>query len=396
MPKSTKKRKKKASATAIDAGAESLTLDSRLTLLDAYATSGKVRIDRPELFVVPDVIPTGFPEIDRQVFGIGGIPRGHVSQLAGEPGAGKSTMALNFMKSAIDKNMVCCYADLEGSFTEDWATRIGCKKGSYRIYRGFDEDGVPKPGPQVLEELLHLLEAGVEFLVVDSLSFIGDDSIAEKDLADRTMHDDLSNAKLKKAWTWKLVSGWKCKTDRYGKAGEKMVNLLSLKPTVLCIDHLSDKIGPTYGRESKDTAGGKKQKYAFRIRLFLERFGMSKDEEFLDEAGRRMYTRAKLTCVKNTFYVGGRTTTMFVNNKNGRWESDPKHILEYAIRSGVLDKESSVMYKWGEEFASDDKLIRKLKMMGFNADETFRGKEAAAKRILTWPQLVDYILSKEE
>jgi len=67
-------------------------------------------------------IPTGFPLLDRAL-GIGGIPRGHLTEVCGIPTSGAMTLAYKIMAQAAGEALV--YLDLAHSFDADYAARCG-------------------------------------------------------------------------------------------------------------------------------------------------------------------------------------------------------------------------------------------------------------------------------
>jgi len=107
-------------------------------------------------------IPTGFPVLDRAL-GIGGLPKGRVSELVGLPTSGKTTLALKFLVEAqVDGGQVG-YVDQARYFDPDYAHRCGLDLS--RLLIG---------SPYNLQEALAMAEAliqsgGVTALVFDAL-----------------------------------------------------------------------------------------------------------------------------------------------------------------------------------------------------------------------------------
>src|SRR5690348_18352185 len=62
-----------------------------------------------------DVIPTGIIGIDRAV-GVGGIPRGRITEIYGPESSGKSTLALHVISSAQTSGLLAAYIDAEHAF----------------------------------------------------------------------------------------------------------------------------------------------------------------------------------------------------------------------------------------------------------------------------------------
>ena len=69
-------------------------------------------------------IPTGFPALD-QALGIGGIPRGRITEMMGAPTSGMATLALKVIASAQSRRDMAAYVDLGYTFDPDYAARCG-------------------------------------------------------------------------------------------------------------------------------------------------------------------------------------------------------------------------------------------------------------------------------
>jgi recombination protein RecA len=69
-------------------------------------------------------IATGFPELD-QALGIGGIPRGRISEIIGVPTSGMATLALKIVAHSQAGNGTAVYVDPDHIFDPDYAARCG-------------------------------------------------------------------------------------------------------------------------------------------------------------------------------------------------------------------------------------------------------------------------------
>jgi recombination protein RecA len=70
------------------------------------------------------VISTGFPDFDSSL-GIGGIPRGRITQLFGSPSSGKATLAVKLLAMSQVNNGLAVYIDLGRSFDPVYAAGLG-------------------------------------------------------------------------------------------------------------------------------------------------------------------------------------------------------------------------------------------------------------------------------
>ena len=69
-------------------------------------------------------ISTGFPRLD-EALGIGGLPRGRISEFLGRPTSGKTTLALKFLAQAQGERAQVCYVDPSHLFDPNYAHRCG-------------------------------------------------------------------------------------------------------------------------------------------------------------------------------------------------------------------------------------------------------------------------------
>jgi len=368
------------------------TLLAKLSALkDTYSgVAGKTGgvLQLAEEFKAPEILATGFPELDNKVLVIGGIPKGRVTELAGETGAGKSTLACNIMANAIAAGMACVYADKEDTMTAEYAEKIGCPKDSFLLFKGHGLSG-----PDYLERLMLQMESGAELIILDSLAFIASDDLSDTELADVTMKTNMSTPMLTKAFIQKLYSGWAPKTDHWkevaGKTGK--VSITDTGTTLIVINHLKTKLGPQYGKPDKDSGGGDSIKFAYSIRFAMERYGMARDKSLQDEDGNPIYTRTKITVVKNKLAPGGRSTMMFVDNRTGRFFSDQEAILKFAIQMNIVLKKGA-WYYWHDGFKTDAKLHKALGLKDFNPDMKEQGKDKVLEYINTNSGLLAHVL----
>jgi recombination protein RecA len=118
-------------------------------------------------------IPTGFPALDRAL-GIGGLPKGKVSELLGLATSGKTTLALKFLAQAQANGGQVAYIDQARSFDPDYAHRCGLDLS--RLLVG---------SPLDLQEALAMAESlarnsGLSALVFDAMDVFWADPAAPR------------------------------------------------------------------------------------------------------------------------------------------------------------------------------------------------------------------------
>ncbi len=120
-------------------------------------------------------IPTGFPRLD-QALGIGGLPKGRVSELVGLPTSGKTTLALKFLVQAQNDGGQVGYIDQARYFDPDYAHRCGLDLSRFLVGTPYD-----------LQEALAMTEAlaqsgGLSALIFDALDVFWTDPEAVRHL----------------------------------------------------------------------------------------------------------------------------------------------------------------------------------------------------------------------
>lgn len=112
---------------------------------------------------VTAVISTGSPALDAAL-GVGGVPRGRITEVYGPEGAGKTTLALSVIAQAQQAGGTACFIDAEHALDLAWATTAGVDLSRLVVCR-------PECGEQALEVASLLLASGVlDVLVVDSIA----------------------------------------------------------------------------------------------------------------------------------------------------------------------------------------------------------------------------------
>ena len=110
-----------------------------------------------------EVIPTGSIALDLAL-GVGGIPRGRVTEIFGPEASGKTTLAQHIVAEAQKMGGVCAFIDMEHALDPDYAERTGVDVDNLYISQ-------PDTGEQALEIAETLVRSGaVDVVVVDSVA----------------------------------------------------------------------------------------------------------------------------------------------------------------------------------------------------------------------------------
>jgi recombination protein RecA len=113
----------------------------------------------------PAVLSTGFAELDG-VLGIGGVPRGRITEVLGTPTSGMTTIALTLIAQAQARGDLAGYIDLSKTFDAEYAALVGVDLAALLLVR-------PMSAADALEIMQALIESrGVGVLVVDALALL--------------------------------------------------------------------------------------------------------------------------------------------------------------------------------------------------------------------------------
>ena len=210
-------------------------------------------------------IPTGALALDLAL-GIGGLPRGRVTEIYGPESSGKSTLAMHVVAEAQRNGGICAYIDAEHAMDPVYARAIGVDVDELLISQ-------PDTGEQALEITDMLVRSSaIDVIVIDSVAALTPRAEIEGDMGDT--HVGLQA---------RLMS----------QALRKLTGNLSKSQTIcIFINQLREKIGVMFG-SPETTPGGRALKFYSSVRLDIRRIESLKDG--VEVVGNR--TRVKV--VKN-------------------------------------------------------------------------------------------------
>jgi len=190
-----------------------------------------------------EVISTGSLAIDLAL-GVGGLPRGRITEIYGPEGAGKSTLAYHVVASAQKAGGVAAYIDVEHALDKDHAESCGIDVAELLISQ-------PDTGEQALEICDALVRSNaVDVIVVDSVA-----ALVPRAEIEGEMGDSLPGLQAR------LMS----------QALRKLTAVISKsRATVIFINQLREKIGIVFGNP-ETTPGGRALKFYSSVRIELRR-----------------------------------------------------------------------------------------------------------------------------
>jgi recombination protein RecA len=258
-----------------------------------------------------EAIPTGALSLDLAL-GIGGIPRGRITEIFGPEGSGKTTLALHIIAEAQKRGGNSACIDVEHALDPSYASSIGVNIEELLISQ-------PDNGEEALEIAERLVHSGaIDVLVVDSVAALVPRAELEGDMGDA--HVGLQ-ARLMSQALRKL-------TAAIGRSGT----------AVIFINQLREKVGIVFGNPEV-TPGGRALKFYSSVRIDLRR------TETLKQGNSAIGTRVKARVVKNKVAPPFRTAEFDIMFASGiRREGN---LMDLGVELGII-KKAGAFFSYGD------------------------------------------------
>ena len=282
-------------------------------------------------------IPTGALSLD-YALGIGGIPRGRVTEVYGPESSGKTTLCLHIIAEAQKSGGLAAFIDAEHALDVNYAKRLGVDTANLLLSQ-------PDFGEQALEITDTLVRSNaLDIIVIDSVAALVPRSEIEGEMGDATM-----------AVQARLMS----------QALRKLTGAISKSKTaVVFINQLRSKIGVMFGNP-ETTTGGNALKFYASLRLDIRRIAAIKEGNDV---------------------VGNRTKVKIVKSK----VAPPFKEVEFDIlyNEGISKMGDLV------DLATNFGLVKKSGAWFTYDEDRFQGREQFKQKIAEMPALFDK-LTKE-
>ena len=258
-----------------------------------------------------EAIPTGSLSLD-MALGIGGLPKGRITEIYGPESGGKTTLALHCVAEAQKKGGLALYVDAEHALDTEYARALGVDVDKLYISQ-------PNNGEEALEIMDAIIRSGaIDIVVLDSVAALVPKAEIEGEMGDAFVG---LQARMMSQALRKLGG-----------------SLNKSKTAAIFINQLREKIGVMYGNP-ETTPGGRALKFWASIRLEVRKGDAIKNGT--EQTG----TRTKVKVVKNKLAPPFKTAEFDVIY--GRGISKAGDVLDIATARGIISR-SGTYYNYGE------------------------------------------------
>jgi len=288
------------------------TLDLAISQIEKQFGQGAIMRMGEDTIIKIDGIPTGSISLDAAI-GIGGIPRGRITEIYGPESSGKTTLALHVVAQAQKTGGYAAFIDAEHAMDPEYAKKLGVDIDNLLISQ-------PDTGEQALDITETLVRSGaLDIIIIDSVAALVPKAELDGDMGDT--HVGLQA---------RLMS----------QALRKLTGTVSKsKTSVVFINQIRHKIGVMFG-SPETTTGGNALKFYTSLRPDIRRIGQIKEGDQI--VGNR--TRVKV--VKNKMAPPFKNTEFDIMYGEGiSYEGD---LLDLAAQADIVNK-TGAWYSFNSE-----------------------------------------------
>ncbi|MEZ0344774.1 MAG: recombinase RecA [Caldimicrobium sp.] len=285
-----------------------------------------MKLGEQEKKVEVSVIPTGSLALDIAT-GIGGIPRGRITEIFGAEASGKTTLALHMVAEAQKLGGVAAYIDAEHALDVNYARKLGVNVDELLISQ-------PDTGEQALEIAEVLARSGaVDIIVVDSVAALVPKAELEGEMDEQQV-----------GLQARLMS----------KAMRKLTAAIAKTNTaVVFINQTRMKIGGfSFGGPQETTPGGMALKFFATMRIEIRRI------QSIKEGQETLGNRAKVKIVKNKLAPPFKEAEFDIYFGEGI--SREAELIDLGLAFGIIERSGSWYAYEGERLGQGKENARRF------------------------------------
>ncbi len=287
-------------------------LDLAIAQIEKTCGKGSIMRIGSQLRLKIAAISTGAVNLDAAI-GIGGIPRGRITEIYGPESSGKTTLALHVAANAQSAGGIAAFIDAEHALDVEYAKKLGVDIENLLVSQ-------PDTGEEGLEIADILVRSGaVDLIVVDSVAALVPKAELEGEMG--ASHMGLQA---------RLMS----------QALRKLAGSISKSRTsVVFINQLREKIGIVFGNP-ETTTGGRALKFYSSVRLDVRRIGPVKERDEI------IGSRVRVKVVKNKVAAPFKQAEFDIMFAGGI--SHVGLLVDIGVEAGIIER-SGAWYSYGKE-----------------------------------------------
>lgn len=313
-----------------DADEKRKALEAALGRIDKDFGKGSIMCMGDEAVQDVETISTGSVTLD-YALGVGGLPRGRVTEIYGPEASGKTTLAIHVIAEAQKEGGVCAIIDAEHAFDRFYAEKLGVDVNNLWISQ-------PDNGEQALDIAEQLINSGaIDVLVIDSVAALTPKAEIEGEMGDKNvgLHARLMSQAMRK------LTG----------------SISRTRTCCIFINQMREKIGVMFGNP-ETTTGGNALKFYSSVRLDV------RPSAFIKDGDTAIGRTVKVKVVKNKVappFMRAQFDIIF-----GEGISKAGEVLDLAVDLGIVKKSGAWFSYEGSKLGQGRDAV--VRMLGDNPE----------------------------